>query len=96
MSTADACRRREIAGPMPCDDKARSGGPEMSDARRFKALEEAHAKPKEWLAKAMLDSAILKNVARQRGNPPLHAWRYPRVSLSAGHFRASLTDRRRP
>lgn len=38
----------------------------MSDARKLKALEDENAKLKKLLAEAMLDNAILKDVASKK------------------------------
>ena len=46
--------------------KAKYGGLEVSDARRLKALEDENAKLKKLLAEAMLDNAILKDVAAKK------------------------------
>ena len=42
---------------------AKYGGMDVSDARKLKALEDENAKLKKLLAEAMLDNAILKDVA---------------------------------
>ena len=46
--------------------KAKYGGLEVSDARRLKALEDENAKLKKLLAEAMLDNAMLKDVASKK------------------------------
>ena len=46
--------------------KAKYGGLEVSDARRLKALEEENAKLKKLLAEAMLDNAMLKDIASKK------------------------------
>jgi len=46
--------------------KARYGGMEVSDARRLKALEDENAKLKKLLAEAMLDNAMLRDVAARK------------------------------
>ena len=43
--------------------EAKYGGLDVSDARRLKTLEEENAQLKKLLAEAMLDNAILKDVA---------------------------------
>lgn len=40
----------------------------MSDAKRLKALEDKNAKLKKLLAEAMLDNAMLKDVASKSGD----------------------------
>jgi putative transposase len=42
------------------------GGLEVSDARRLKALEDENAKLKKLLAEAMLDNAMLKDIAAKK------------------------------
>ena len=43
--------------------KAKYGGLEVSDARRLKSLEDENARLKKLLAEAMLDNAVLKDLA---------------------------------
>ena len=45
---------------------AKYGGMDVSDARKLKALEDENAKLKKLLAEAMLDNAILKDVAAKK------------------------------
>ena len=42
------------------------GGLEVSDAKRLKTLEDENAKLKKLLAEAMLDNAMLKDVASKK------------------------------
>ena len=42
------------------------GGLEVSDAKRLKALEDENAKLKKLVAEAMLDNAMLKDVASKK------------------------------
>jgi putative transposase len=51
-----------------CKWKAKYGGLEVSDARRLKSLEDENAKLKKLLAEAMLDNAMLKDVASKNGD----------------------------
>lgn len=46
--------------------KAKYGGLEVSEARRLKALEDENTRLKKLLAEAMLDNAILKDVAAKK------------------------------
>jgi putative transposase len=46
--------------------KAKYGGLEVSETRRLKALEDENAKLKKLLAKAMLDSGMLKDLASKK------------------------------
>ena len=65
-ATADVCRKHGISGATFYKWKARYGGLEVSDARRLKALEDENAKLKKLLAEAMLDNAMLKDVASKK------------------------------
>lgn len=62
-ATADVCRRHGISSATFYKWKAKFGGLEISDARRLRALEEENVRLKRLLADAMLDNAILKDVA---------------------------------
>ena len=66
VSTADVCRRHGISSATFYKWKARFGGLEVSDARRLKALEDENARLKRLLADAMLDNAMLKDVAAKK------------------------------
>ena len=68
MATADVCRKHGVSSATFYKWKARYGGLEVSDARRLKALEDENAKLKKLLAEAMLDNAILKDVAAKNGS----------------------------
>jgi putative transposase len=46
--------------------KARFGGMNVSEAQRLKSLQDENAKLKKLLAEAMLDMAILKDVAAKK------------------------------
>ena len=46
--------------------KAKYGGLEVSDAKRLKALEDENSKLKKLLAEAMLDNAMLKEIAGKK------------------------------
>ena len=61
--TADVCRKHGINSATFYKWKAKYGGLEVSDAKRLKALEDENAKLKKLLAEAMLDNAMLKDVA---------------------------------
>jgi putative transposase len=66
MPTADVCRKHGVSAATFYKYKARFGGLEVSDARRLKALEDENTKLKKLLAEAMLDNAILKDVAAKK------------------------------
>ena len=64
--TADVCRQHGISSATFYKWKAKFGGLEVSDAMRLKALEDENAKLKKLLAEAMLDNAVLKDVASKK------------------------------
>jgi putative transposase len=64
--TADVCRKHGVSGATFYKWKAKYGGLDVSDARRLKALEDENAKLKKLLAEAMLDNAMLKDVAAKK------------------------------
>lgn len=64
--TADARRKPGISSAAFYKWKAKFGGLEVSDARRLKVLEDENAKLKKLLAEAMLDNAMLKDVAAKK------------------------------
>ena len=64
--TADLARRHGVSEATIYNWKAKYGGLEVSDARRLKALEDENTRLKKLLAEAMLDNAILKDVAAKK------------------------------
>ena len=66
QKTSDLCRKHGISAASFYKYKARYGGMEVSKARKLKALEEENVKLKKRLAEAMLDNAILKDVASKK------------------------------
>jgi putative transposase len=64
--TADVCRKHGVSGAIFYKWKAKYGGLDVSDARRLKALEDENAKLKKLLAEAMLDNAMLRDVAAKK------------------------------
>ena len=66
LGTADLCRKHGISSATFYKWKAKYGGLEVSDARRLKALEDENGRLKKLLAEAMLDNAILKDVAAKK------------------------------
>jgi putative transposase len=66
QKTADVCRKHGISEATFYKYKAKYGGMDVSDARKLKALEDENAKLKKLLAEAMLDNAILKDVAAKK------------------------------
>ena len=66
MATAEVCRKHGISGATFYKWKSEYGGLDVSDARRLKALEDENVKLKKLLAEAILDNAILKDVAAKK------------------------------
>lgn len=64
--TADLCRKHGISSATFYKWNARYGGLEVSDARRLKTLEDENAKLKKLLAEAVLDNAMLKDIASKK------------------------------
>jgi len=64
--TADVCREHGISPATFYQWKARFGGLEVTEARRLRGLEAENARLKELLADAMLDNAVLKDVASKK------------------------------
>jgi putative transposase len=65
-TTADVCRRHGVSSATFYKWKAKYGGMDVSDARRLKALEDENTRLKKLLAEAMLDNAMLKDVAAKK------------------------------
>jgi putative transposase len=65
-ATADVCRKHGVSSATFYKWKAKFGGLDVSDARRLKALEDENARLKKLLADAMLDNAMLKEVAAKK------------------------------
>ena len=64
--TADVCRKHCISDATFYKWKAKYGGMEVSDAKRLRSLEDENAKLKKLLAEAMLDNAMLKDIAGKK------------------------------
>ena len=64
--TSDLCRKHGISSATFYKWKAKYGGLDVSDAKRLKALEDENAKLKTLLPEAMLDNAMLKDVASKK------------------------------
>ena len=65
-ATAEVCRKHGISSATFYKWKAKYGGLDVSDARRLKALEDENRRLKKLLAEAMLDNAMLKDVASKK------------------------------
>lgn len=66
MTTAEVCRRHGISQGTFYKYKSKYGGMEVSDAKRLKGLEDENRRLKKLLAEAMLDNAMLKDVASKK------------------------------
>ena len=65
-ATADVCRRHGISTATFYNWKSKFGGMEVSEAKRLRSLEEENARLKKLLAEAMLDNAVLKDLASKK------------------------------
>ena len=66
MATAEVCRRHGISSATSYKWKSKFGGLEVSEARRLRSLEEENSRLKKRLEKAMLDNAVLKDLASEK------------------------------
>ena len=66
MAVAELCRKHGVSDASIYKWKARYGGLDVSEAKRLKALEDENAKLKKLLAEAMLDNAMLKDIAAKK------------------------------
>ena len=66
LKTAEVCRKHGISSATFYKWKAKFGGLDVSDAKRLKSLEDENAKLKKLLAEAMLDNAMLKDIAAKK------------------------------
>ena len=64
--TSDVCRKHGISPATFYQWKAKFGGLEVFEARRLRTLEAENARLKKLLADAMLDNAMLKDVAAKK------------------------------
>jgi putative transposase len=64
--TADVCRKHGISPATFYQWKAKFGGLDVSEARRLRALDAENARLKKLLADAMLDNAVLKDIASKK------------------------------
>ena len=96
MKTADVCRKHGISSATLYAWKAKYGGMDVSQARKLKVLEEENGRLKRLLADAMLDNAVLKEVAGKTGEARRSAESCRARSTAVRHQRASgLYDLRR-
>ena len=65
-ATADVCRKHGVSSATFYKWKAKHGGLEVSDAKRLRSLEDENRRLKKLLAEAMLDNAMLKDIATKK------------------------------
>ena len=65
-ATVDVCRKHGISSATFYKWKAKYGGLEVSEAKRLRSLEDENRRLKKLLAEAMLDNAMLKDVAGKK------------------------------
>jgi putative transposase len=65
-ATADVCRKHGISSATFYKWKVKYGGLEVSDAKRLRSLEDENRRLKKLLAEAMLDNAMLKDIATKK------------------------------
>ena len=64
--TADLARKHGVSEATLYNWKWKYGGMDVSEAKRLKSLEDENAKLKKLLAEAMLDKAVLKDIAAKK------------------------------
>ena len=69
-ATVDVCRKHRISSATFYKWKAKYGGLEVSDAKRLRSLEDENRRLKKLLAEAMLDNAMLKDIATRQWRRP--------------------------
>jgi putative transposase len=65
-TAAEVCRRHGVSEWTFYRWKSKYGGMQLGEAKRLKALEDENAKLKKLLAEAMLDNAMLTDVASKK------------------------------
>jgi putative transposase len=66
IPVSDLCRKHGVSDASIYKWKARYGGLDVSEAKRLKQLEAENSKLKKLLAEAMLDNAMLKDIATKK------------------------------
>jgi len=62
VPVADLCRKHGVSDASIYKSKAKSGGMDVSEAKRLRTLEDENTRLKRLLADAMLDNAALKDL----------------------------------
>jgi len=65
-ATADVCRKNGVSSATFYKWKAKYGGLDVSEAKRPRSLEDENRRLKKLLAEAMLDNAMLKDLATKK------------------------------
>ena len=66
LAVVEVCRRHGINPASFYKWKAKYGGLEVSEAKRLRSLEDENSRLKKLLAEAMLDNAVLKDLAGKK------------------------------
>ena len=66
IPVSDLCSKHGVSDASIYKWKARYGGLDVSEAKRLKQLEDENSKLKKLLAEAMLDNAMLKDIATKK------------------------------
>jgi putative transposase len=66
VAVSELCRKHGVSDASIYKWKAKYGGLEVSEAKRLKALEDENGKLKKLLAEAMLDNAMLRDIASKK------------------------------
>ena len=67
VSVADLCRMHGTSDASIYKWKAKFGGMDVREAKRLKTLEDENTRPKELLADALLEIAILQDLLGRKG-----------------------------
>ena len=67
IKVKDLCRRHGFSEASFYAWRSKSGGMDVSDARRLKVLEAENAKLKTLLAESMLENEVTKEALRKKG-----------------------------
>ena len=66
VPVADLCRKHGVSDASIYKSKAKSGGMDVSEAKRLRTLEDENTRLKRLLADAMLDNAALKDLTGKK------------------------------
>jgi len=66
IPVSDLCRKHGVSDASIYKWKARYGGLDVSEAKRLKQLEDENSKLKKLMTEAMLDNAMLKDIATKK------------------------------